>query len=159
METSVKVGVSMTMPSDREIRLEWVLNAPLEKVWRAYTEPELLRRWWARGNPMDIEHLDVKTGGRWRFIENAPDGREGFEGYFREVVPQKRLVQTFGWDSGPGYVSLETVEFEPLADGRTKMVDVSRFFTTEDRDQMLAYGMQEGFEQSLAALDKVLESL
>ena len=93
----------MTTPAPREIRIERVFDAPRELVWRAFTEPELLAQWWGRGNKLDIERFELVRGGHWRFVEHGPEGDSGFEGRFREVTPQERIVQTFEWDGMPGY--------------------------------------------------------
>ncbi len=98
----------MTTPGEREIRTERVFNAPRDRVWRAYTEPEQVARWWGRGNRLVVERMDVQRGGHWRFVEHSPEGVHGFEGRYREVAPPERLVQTFEWDGMPGYVAVET---------------------------------------------------
>ena len=83
----------------------------------------------------------------------------GFEGRFREVTPPERIVQTFEWDGMPGYVAVDTATFEDLGDGRTKVVTTSLFHTTEERDGMLGSGMEQGLNQSYAALDRLLAKL
>ena len=110
----------VTTPAPREIRMERVFDAPRDLVWRAHTEPELLAQWWGRGNKLDIERFEPERGGHWRFVEHGPEGDSGFEGRFREVTPQERLVQTFEWDGMPGYVVVNTATFEDLGDGRTQ---------------------------------------
>ena len=150
---------TVTTPTDRTIRIERVFEAPRERVWQAFTDPELVAQWWGRGNRLVIERLEVERGGRWRFVEHAPDGVHGFEGRFREVTPPSRLVQTFEWDGMPGYVVLESIELEEAGRGRTKVVNVSQFFSTEERDGMLHSGMEEGLNQSYEALDRLLARL
>jgi uncharacterized protein YndB with AHSA1/START domain len=152
-------AAAITTPADREIRIERVFDAPVELVWRAFTDPELLAQWWGRGNKLVIERLEVERGGHWRFVEHSPDGVHGFEGRYREVTPPERLVQTFEWDGMPGYVSVDTAEFEDLGDGRTKVVTTSLFHTTDERDGMLASGMADGLNQSYVALDDLLRTL
>lgn len=147
---------TLTTPTEREIRVERIFDAPRERVWRAYTDPALVARWWGRGNPVDIERLEVERGGHWRFVEHAGGEAHGFEGRFREVVPPERLVQTFEWDGMPGYVAVNTATFEDLGDGRTRVVVVSLFHTTEERDGMLKSGMKQGMDESYAALDRLL---
>ena len=147
---------TLTKPSDREIRVERIFNAPRERVWQAFTDPALVAQWWGRGNRLVIERLEVERGGHWRFVEHSDDGVHGFEGRFREVTPPERLVHTFEWDGMPGYVILETVDFEDLGDGRTRVVNVSLFYTTEERDGMLSSGMEQGLNESYAALDRLL---
>jgi uncharacterized protein YndB with AHSA1/START domain len=149
----------VTTPTDREIHIERIFDAPRDRVWRAFTEPELLAQWWGRGNKLVIERFELKAGGHWRFVEHGPDGAHGFEGRFREVTPKDRMVWTFEWDGMPGYPSVDTVLFEDLGDGRTKVISKALFFTTEERDGMVKSGMEQGLNQSYAALDALLEKL
>lgn len=155
MENDVR-RARMTTPTDREIQVERVFDAPRDRVWRAFTEPEQLAQWWGRGNKLVIERLEVERGGHWRHVEHADGEEHGFEGRYREVTPQERLVYTFEWDGMPGYVVLETVVFDDLGDGRTKVTNTSLFFTTQERDGMLQSGMDEGLNQAYAALDRLL---
>ena len=92
-------------------------------------------------------------------MEHSDHGAHGFEGRFREISPIERLVQTFEWDGMPGHVVIETVTLEDLGDGRTRMVNVSLFHTTAERDGMLHSGMEGGANDSYAALDRVLDQL
>jgi len=148
---------TITTPSDREVRIERIFNAPRDRVWAAYTVPDQLAQWWGRGNKLDVETFELKPGGHWRFVEHSDHGDHGFEGRFREVTPPERLVQTFEWDGMPGYPAINTATFEDLGDGRTKVVSLSQFFTTEERDGMLNSGMEGGLNQSYEALDRLLE--
>src|SRR5687768_6396720 len=107
-------ALNVATPSDREIRIERIFNAPRDRVWKAYTDPELVAQWWGRGNKLVIERFEVQRGGHWRFVEHSPEGVNGFEGRFREVTPPERLVQTFEWDGMPGHVIVETAQFEDL---------------------------------------------
>lgn len=155
-EATSTTGLVATTPSDREIRTERVFDAPRARVWQALTAPGLLARWWGRGNPLTIEQLEPVDGGRWRFVENAPEGSHGFEGRYREVTPPEGMVQTFSWDGAPGHVSVVTTVLEELEGGRTRLVSTSLFHTEEERDGMLASGMTKGLSASYAALDRVL---
>jgi uncharacterized protein YndB with AHSA1/START domain len=160
MSTSTeRTTATVTTPTDREIRIERVFDAPRDRVWKAFTDPELVARWWGRGNKLVIERMEVERGGHWRFLEHSPEGVHGFEGRYREVTPPERIVQTFEWDGMPGYVAVDTAEFEDLGDGRTKLVTTSIFHTTEERDGMLASGMETGLNESYAALDRLLATL
>ncbi|HYN08670.1 MAG TPA: SRPBCC family protein [Vicinamibacterales bacterium] len=152
-------GTTITTPTDREIRIERIFNAPVERVWKAFTNPTLVAQWWGRGHKLVIERMDVERGGHWRFVEHGPEGTNGFEGRYREVTPPTRIVQTFEWDGMPGHVVIETVTLEPLADGRSKVVNISLFHTREERDGMLKSGMEEGLNESYAALDRLLAKL
>jgi uncharacterized protein YndB with AHSA1/START domain len=150
---------TITTPGDREIRIERIFNAPRDRVWKAMTDPKLVAQWWGRGNKLVVERLEVERGGHWRFVEHAPEGINGFEGRFREVTPPSRVVQTFEWDGMPGYVIIETATLEDLGDGRTRLVNVSLFHTTEERDGFLQSGMEGGMNESYAALDRLLAKL
>jgi uncharacterized protein YndB with AHSA1/START domain len=150
---------TVTKPSDREIRIERVFDAPREKVWQAFTDPKLVAQWWGRGNKLVIERMEVERGGHWRFVEHGPEGVHGFEGRYREVTPTTRLVHTFEWDGMPAYVIIETVTLEDAGPARTRVVNLSLFHTTEERDGMLQAGMEQGLNESYAALDRLLAKL
>jgi len=152
-------NAKITTPSEREIHIERIFNAPRDRVWKALTDPALVAQWWGRGNKLEIERMELQRGGHWRFVEHGPEGKHGFEGRYREVTPPERVVQTFEWDGMPGHVVVETMTLEDLGDGRTKLVNVSLFHTPEERDGMLQSGMEQGLNQSYAALDKVLAGL
>lgn len=150
---------TVTTPSEREIRIERVFNAPRDRVWKALTDPALVAQWWGRGNNLEIVRMELRRGGHWRFVENGSDGSHGFEGRYREVTPPERIVQTFEWDGMPGHVAVESMTLEDIGDGRTRIVTVSLFHTREERDGMLQSGMEQGLEQSYTALDQVLARL
>jgi len=100
--------------------------------------------------------MDVRRGGSWRFLIRDADGSEsGFRGTYREVTPPERLVQTFEWEGMPGHVSVETATFEDLGE-RTKVTTVAIFHTPEERDGMLASGMELGMNETYARLDELL---
>ena len=159
--TQAKGGVmaTTTLVGDREIRVERVFNAPRERVWRALTDASLVAQWWGRGNKLDVERLEVVKGGHWRFVEHADGESHGFEGRVRDVREGEMISQTFEWDGMPGYPIIQTMTLEDLGDGRTKMVSVSMFFTGEERDGMMAAGMEVGMNQSYQALDRVLAGM
>lgn len=154
--TSQTSATTVTTPGDRGLHIERTLNAPPDRVWAAYTEPELLAQWWGRGNRLDIEKWELERGGHWRFVEHHEGGSSGFEGRFREVTPKDRIVWSFEWDGMPTHVSVETIDFVDLGDGRTKLVLDSIFLTAEDRDGMIESGMEQGLNESFAALDAML---
>jgi uncharacterized protein YndB with AHSA1/START domain len=158
MEPAVGTTI-LTTPTDREIHIVRVFGAPRELVWRAFTEPALVAQWWGRGHPLDIERDEVERGGHWRYVEHHSGGSDGFEGRYREVTPPSRIARTFEWDGMPGYVSVETAEFEDLGDGRTRLFANVQFPTTEERDGMLGSGMEGGMNESYAALDRLLASM
>ena len=149
----------VSTPSDREFNTERVFHAPREKVWRAYSEPELLAQWWGRGNKLVVEKFEFERGGHWRFVEHSDDGVHGFEGRFREIRPIERIVMSFEWDGMPAHVIIETLQLEDLGDGRTRVLTNSLFHTKEERDGMMASGMEGGLNESYAALDRLLATL
>ncbi len=146
----------ITTPTDREIRVERVFDAPRERIWHAMTDPKELALWWGRGNKLVIEKLEVERGGHWRFVEHSDGQSYGFEGRFREVSPPGRLVSTFEWDGMPGHVIVNLQTLEDLGNGQTRLVTISQFHTPEERDGFLQSGFEGGINESYAALDKML---
>ncbi|HEU4392586.1 MAG TPA: SRPBCC family protein [Solirubrobacterales bacterium] len=149
---------TVTLPAEREIHVERTFEAPPERVFAAYTDPELVPQWWGpRGTTTIVEELDATAGGKWRFVMHDADGGEtGFRGVFREVSPHERIVQTFEWEGMPGHVSVDTAVFEDIGDGRTRVVSTSVFHTPEERDGMLESGMERGMNETYERLDELL---
>ncbi|MEU4344757.1 SRPBCC family protein [Nocardia sp. NPDC023852] len=146
----------VTADTDREIHVERIFDAPRERVWAAYSRIELLTQWWGRGNRLDVERWEFRRGGHWRFVEHSDGETNGFEGRFREITPQERMVYSFEWDGMPAYVAVDNVSFVDLGDGRTKVVTDSQFHTSQERDGMLQSGMETGLNASYRALDALL---
>lgn len=150
----------ITTPGDREIRFEREFDAPLDKVWQAFADPVLVAQWWGRGRPMVVERMEFRRGGYWRYTMPGSKGEsQSFGGRYREIVPRQRIVNTFEWDGMPGYVGIETAEFTDLGGGRTRLVATSLFHTTEERDNVMKSGMEQGANDSYAALDRLLERM
>ena len=147
-------------PTDREIRIERVFAARRERVFAVYTDPELIPEWYGpRGGTTIVDRMEVRAGGGWRFVYRGADGSEtAFRGTYREVTPPERIVQTWEWEGMPGHVSVETATFEDLGD-RTRVVTVALYHTTEERDGMLASGMESGANETYERLDEVLARL
>jgi uncharacterized protein YndB with AHSA1/START domain len=149
--------ITITTPSDREIRFERVFNAPRDVVWRAFTDPSLISQWWGGG--AEVDHMDVRVGGSWKFFGgHMPDGSKfTFEGDYLEVDPPRRLKQTYvnGWMNGMKWI--ETLEF--AEDGeQTRFTQTSLFDTTEMRDQILPT-VEQGAHFTYSRLDQVLRKL
>jgi uncharacterized protein YndB with AHSA1/START domain len=136
----------VTTPSELEIRVERVFDAPRAHVFSVWTDPELIPEWW--GENTTVEEMDVRPGGTWRFNT----GYGVVEGEFRVVEPPERLVQTF-------QNHLQTLEFEDLGDDRTKLTQTMRFATTEERDTTMNYGVEEGAKGGFLRVDAVLQKL
>lgn len=149
----------VTRVGDRGMHTERVFNAPRGRVWRAYSEPELVAQWWGRGNKLVVETFEFRKGGHWRFVEHADGEEAGFEGRFREIEPLDLIEQTFEWDGMPGHVSMDSARFSDTADGKTLLVIDSLFMTAEDCAGMFEAGMEGGMNESYAALDRLLETL
>jgi uncharacterized protein YndB with AHSA1/START domain len=149
---------SITTPSDTEIRIERVFDAPRQLVWDAYHDPELLPEWLGpRELTTTVEQFDLRAGGSYRFVHTAPDGGEFvFFGEIREVEEPDYIVRTFAWQGMPGKQSVERVDFEELDDGRTRVVVTSTFESKDDRDGMLQSGMERGVNEGYERLDEVL---
>lgn len=147
----------VTMPSDREVVMSRVFDAPRERVFQAYTDPKLLPKWWGpRGFTTVVETMDVRPGGAWRYVHRGPDGNEyAFHGEYREVVPPRRLVSTFEFEGAPGHVVVDTATFEERG-GKTKVTVTSRFESVEDRDGMYQAGAEEGARESWDRLAELL---
>ena len=149
--------LKVTASGDREIHTERWFDAPRERVWQAFTDPELIPQWWGlRSTTTIVEQMDVRPGGKWRFVQRSEDGSEmGFSGEFREINNPASLTWTFGWDGMPGHASVETVTFTEQ-DGGTLVSSVSVFESREDRDGMLDTGMEGGMRETYDRLAELL---
>jgi uncharacterized protein YndB with AHSA1/START domain len=149
--------LTVTTPSDREIRMTRELNAPRDLVFEAHTSCEHMSRWWGpRKYEVASCDIDFRPGGRWRIVHRGPDGEEyAFRGEYREIQRPERIVWTFEFEGWPGNVSVETLTLEER-DGRTVLTASSRYDTTEQRDQMLEAGMEDGARESFERLDEYL---
>lgn len=132
-------------------------EATPERVFRAYTEPELVAQWLGpRRLTMRIDEYDARTGGSYRYVHAEEDGTEyGFRGVFHEVRPAERIVQTFTYEGYPDGVSLETAIFEDLG-GRTRVTTTSVVDSIEARDAIIASGMESGLREAYERLDDLL---
>jgi uncharacterized protein YndB with AHSA1/START domain len=157
--TSSKLIVST--PSDRQIRMERVFDAPRELVYRAFTEPELVPRWWGfRTSKTVVDKMEVRPGGSWRYVQVSPDGTEhAFRGEYLELRPPERITWTFEYEPMPGHILVESMTFEAIGVDRTRAVTLSTFDTTEERDGMLQSGMETGATESYERLAELLATL
>ncbi|WP_327348129.1 SRPBCC family protein [Streptomyces europaeiscabiei] len=132
-------------------------DAPPERVFRAYTDPDLVVQWLGpRRLTMRIDQYDARSGGSYRYVHRDDDGTEyGFHGVFHEVRPHERIVQTFTYEGFPDGVSLETAVFEDLG-GRTRVTGKSLMDSVEARDSMLKSGMDHGVREGYERLDELL---
>ncbi len=147
-------------PAKQDVVITRELNAPRELVFRAYTEPDLVARWWGpRYLTNDVERHDARSGGSWRIVQRAPDGAEhGFHGVFHSVEGPSRIIRTFEYEGAPGHVVLESVAFEEV-DGKTRVTTQSVFQSMGDRDAMLGSGMESGVREGFERLEELLAEL
>jgi uncharacterized protein YndB with AHSA1/START domain len=138
------------------VRVVREFDAPVEKVFRAHVEPELVRQWLGpRDLEMVIDHWDCRTGGSYRYV-HVRDGEEyGFHGSFHDVAPN-RIVQTFTFEGFPEQVALETLVLEDLGDGRTRLSSQSLVDDFDARDAFVASGMDVGVREGYERLDELL---
>ena len=139
------------------VRITREFDAPVDKVFRAHTDPDLLVQWLGpRGVEMRVDHFDCRSGGSYRYIHTS-DGQEyGFHGCFHEVRPSEVIVQTFTFEGVPDAVALERLELQDLGDGRSRLVATSLVDSFEGRDAMLASGMEVGIREGYERLDELL---
>ena len=147
-------------PGRQDILITRTFDAPRELVFRAFTDPELVARWFGLdATTTEVDPTEVRTGTPWRVAEKAPDGEVyAFHGVHHDVRAPEQIVRTFEFEGYPGHVSLETLTLEEV-DGGTQYRAVALFQSVEDRDGMVASGMEAGMSQSLDKLDEVLRSL
>jgi uncharacterized protein YndB with AHSA1/START domain len=152
--------ITLSTPSDLEIVMTRVFNAPRRLVYEAHSKPEHIQRWWGpRGSTMTSCEIDFRPGGRWRFVLREADGSENaFRGEFRETVEPERIVQTFEWEGMPGHISVDTLTLVEQ-DGKTTATTTSRFDSVEDRDGMLQSGMEAGANESYDRLEEHLATM
>jgi len=145
-------------PNLPTIRIIRDFDAPREKVFRAWIEPDLVAQWLGpKSTEMRIDEWNARTGGNYRYAA-LRDGEEvaAFYGSFHEVRPSERLVQTFTWEGMPDGVSLETMTFEDLEDGRTRTIGLSLVDNLDGRDAIMASGMEVGVYEGYEKLDALL---
>ncbi len=152
--------LSVATPSDREIVMTREFAAPRNLLFRAYTDPRLIPRWWGlRNHTTIVDRMDVKPGGVWRFVCTDAEGNEfAFNGIYREVVPPEKLVYTFEFEMMAGHVMTESITFQEQK-GRTRVTTRSAFASKEDRDGMIASGMEQGANESCDRLEELLATL
>jgi uncharacterized protein YndB with AHSA1/START domain len=135
-------------------------DAPRELVFRAHTDPDLLVRWLGpRDLSLTVDRYEVRNGGTWRYVNSDADGNTaGFHGVFHGDPSPDAIVQTFEFEGAPGHVCLLTVTFAER-DGKTLLRSVSSFQSVEDRDAMVAAGMERGVRDSDERLAELLARL
>jgi uncharacterized protein YndB with AHSA1/START domain len=149
-------SLKVTTPTDREIVLTRVFNAPRHLVWEAFTKPELLKRWFGpRDWSLVVCEVDLKVGGGFRFVLRGPDGRDmGMRGTYREIVPGERSIHTEAFDDFPGESIVTTVLVEK--GGTTTLTATVLYPSREVRDAVIQSGMEHGAAESYDKLAELL---
>jgi len=150
-------------PGKQELFIIREFDARRELVFKAHTDPDIYVRWLGpRDLTMTLETFEPVSGGRWRFIQKDKDGNEfRFHGVNHDVTAPERIIGTFEFEGLPesGHVILETTKFEALPDGRTRVTTQSVYQSVQDRDGMVASGMESGVVDGFERLDKILEDM
>ena len=156
----------LTLPTDEQILVTREFDAPRRLVYKAWTTPELVRRWWhAKRGEVTVVEIDLRVGGRWRYVMVADDGTEvGFHGEYREIVPDERIVSTETYEGLPEGVSEEdgsTVNTATFADanGRTLVTLLIEAANKESRDAIIESGMEDGLQDALDLLEETAQLL
>jgi uncharacterized protein YndB with AHSA1/START domain len=154
---------AVSLPADEQILITREFDAPRDLVFKAYTTPDLVKRWWhANRGEMKVAEIDLRVGGRWRYAMTTPDGQEvAFHGEYREIVPNERIVSTEVYEM-PGVPepegTLNTATFTE-ADGRTRLEILVEAPSKEVRDAIIESGMEEGLQDALDLLEEIAVSL
>jgi uncharacterized protein YndB with AHSA1/START domain len=151
----------VTTPSDQEIRMTRLFDAPRRLVFEAMTRPEHVKQWWGRlgeGYSVSICEIDLRPGGAWRFVNRHPKGEAAFRGEYREITPPSRLVFTEIFEDFPDGISVVTADFTD-AGGKTRLTATVRYPSLEVRDMVLASGMARGAGISYDRLEDLVAQL
>lgn len=158
---AVDTQTFITTRGDLEIVQERVFEAPRDLVYRAINDPDLIPRWWGPARLVTtVESMDVRPGGKWRFVQRAEDGGvHAFNGEYLEVDPPEKVSMTFNYEGIPGDHEAVTTMTLTEVDGKTRMTSLTTFKTHEDRDGMVQSGMESGARESDDRLAAVLATL
>jgi uncharacterized protein YndB with AHSA1/START domain len=156
-------SAKVTLPADDQILITREFDAPRHLVYKAITTPELVKRWWhANRGEVTVAEIDLRVGGKWRYVSVTPDGMEvGFHGEYREIVPNERVVSTEAYEGIPDPDANATVNTVTLAenDGRTSMSVLVEAPSKEVRDAIIESGMEAGMQDAYDLLEEVAASL
>jgi uncharacterized protein YndB with AHSA1/START domain len=164
METAMTAlpgsALTMSMPSECETVIQRSFAAPRQLVFEAITKPEHVRHWYGpRVLTMTVCEIDLRVGGRWRHVLQAPDGSEhGFSGTYQEIVAPERIVTTEGYEAMPGHEYLVTLTLVEQ-DGATLLTSHLLYQSVYDRDGHMQSGMEGGMRESYDRLDDVVQRL
>jgi uncharacterized protein YndB with AHSA1/START domain len=154
----------VTLPADDQILITREFDAPKHLVYKAWTTPELVKRWWhANRGEVTSAEIDLRVGGRWRYVGESPDGRGvAFHGEYREIVPNERIVSTEAYEGAPdpdAKATLNTLTLAEVDDGRTLLTVLVQAPSKEVRDAIIDSGMEAGMQDAMDLLEQVAVSL
>jgi uncharacterized protein YndB with AHSA1/START domain len=151
--------LKVSTPSDTDILMTRIFDAPRDLVWRCITEADLIKQWYGpRGHEMVLCEHDIRVGGAWRNVSRTPGGKTvGFRGIYKEITPTTRLVSTESFDDFPGD-SLVTITLAEQA-GKTTFQLLASYPSKEVRDIVLASGMEHGAAESYDRLNELVVTL
>lgn len=160
MTESVQRESTLTLPSDREIVLTRVFNAPARTLFEVWTKPEHVRKWYGvRSTTVTVCEIDLRVGGAWRWVVAKPQGMEiAFSGVFREIDPPRRLQRTEVFEAIPGAECIVTLTFDEN-DGQTTLTSHSLFRSKQHRDMALQSGMELGVKECYQKIDELVATL
>jgi uncharacterized protein YndB with AHSA1/START domain len=150
----------VTLPSDTQILITREFAAPKHLVYKAWTTPELIKRWWsANRGEVTVAEVDLRVGGRWRYVMIADGGFEvGFHGEFHEIVPNERIVSTEVYEGMPEAGAVNTLTLTEV-NGRTTLRILTQHERKEHRDAHIESGMEAGMQDAMDLLERVAVSL
>jgi len=150
----------VTTPAETQILITREFDASKDLVYKAWTTPELIKRWWAgKRGEVTVADVDLRVGGSWRYVMIAEGGFEvAFHGEYREIVPNERIVSTEVYEGMPEGEALNTLTFSE-DDGRTTLTILVEHSVKEHRDAHIESGMEAGMQESMDALEQVAISL
>jgi uncharacterized protein YndB with AHSA1/START domain len=159
-ETTHSGAAKVTLPTDEQILVVREFDAPRHLVYRAWTEPDLVRRWWSgRRGEMTLAEIDLRVGGTYRYAMVAEGGQEvAFHGVFKEIVPDERIVATEVYEAMPDSEALNTTTFAETG-GRTTLTLLMQLESQEVRDGIIQSGMEGGLQEALDLLEQAAGSL
>jgi uncharacterized protein YndB with AHSA1/START domain len=163
VEVTSSGTATVTLPTDEQILITREFNAPKHLVYKAWTTPELVERWWhANRGEVTIAEIDLRVGGSWRSVMVTEDGFEvAFHGEYREIVPNERIVSTEAYEGVPDADANATLNTLTLAeaDGRTTLTVLVQAPSKQVRDAIIDSGMEAGMQDAMDLLERVAVSL
>jgi uncharacterized protein YndB with AHSA1/START domain len=162
MNAQVSSGTAVvTLPTDTQVLITREFDAPKDLVYKAFTTPELVSRWWtAKRGEMTVAEIDLRVGGKWRYAMTMTEGgiEVAFHGEYREIVPNERIVSTEVYEGMPDAEALNTMTLTEV-DGRTTLTILVQHERKEHRDAHIESGMEDGLQDALDLLEQVAISL